>query len=293
MPHDLIPPPSLVDLVKDDFQSDSTWKLWLNNLYEIVKENMSKDFFFEVAAGRVNGHTGKYVVGHAEGIGTTLHTVGCVTPGTGVEYVYPSAATIDYVSSDNAADTHDITIDGLDANFEPVAPYTVTLNGTTPVAIATPLRRVNYFYNASGTATTGTVYLWDSPSGNGTEHTAGVPTTATSVKAFIETSIGTHSNEHHMSSVFTIPANKTGYVVFGKTTVADATSKTMELSFWSRTDGQVLKQVHHIDIINTNYDYFFKLPAAMPEKTDLEVKATVSVGTADVAVHYDIILVDN
>jgi len=45
MPHELVPPPSLVDLVKEDAQSDITWKTWLNNLHGFVLENMNKDFF--------------------------------------------------------------------------------------------------------------------------------------------------------------------------------------------------------------------------------------------------------
>ena len=289
MGHELVSPPSLVDLVKDDPHSDATWKIWINTLYEYVRENMTRDFFFDVSAGLVDGHTGHNITGHVEGVGTTLHTVGCV--GTTTEYVYPSSATIDYISSSSTLDTHEITIIGLDVNFEEVE-QTQILTGQTPVALETPIMRVNFFINLSATECAGTVYLWDSPSGNGTEHTTGVPSVDATVKAFIEL-LGTHSSGHHTSSVFTVPAGKTGYVVFGKTTVADANSKVMELTFWARTDGIVWQQAHHIDIINTNYDYFFKMPASVAEKTDLEVKCIVSTGTADVAVHYDIILVDN
>ena len=94
-----------------------------------------------------------------------------------------------------------------------------------------------------------------------------------------------------MSTVFTVPADKTGYIVFGKATVSDA--KALELSFWVRKVGKVFLQTHHIDIKDNNYDYFFKLPGRLEEKSDVEVRATVDVGTAEVSAHYDIIAVDN
>ena len=248
-----------------------------------------KDFFFEVAAGNVKGHTANNVTSHNHDVGTTIKTVGAY--GVGTLYVYPTTASIDYISSNNAGDTHDITIIGLDINYEKVV-QVITLAGTTPVAIDTPLLRVNHFLNDTSTATQGAIFLWDSPSGNGTEHTAGVPTVDSTVKASIDINIGggTISDEHHMSTVFTVPANKTAYVVFGKTTVSDA--KALELTFWIRKQGKVFLQSHHIDIKNNNYDYFFKLPGRLEAKTDIEVRATVDSGTAEVSAHYDIVAVD-
>lgn len=285
----LDPPPSPIELVKDNQRADAIWKLWLNNFYEWAKDNMNKDFFFEVSAGNVPGHTANAVTAHSYDVTTAIKTVGAY--GAGTLYVYPTSATIDYLSSDNAGDTHDITIIGLDANYEKVA-QVVALAGTTPVAI-TPIMRVNHFLNDTGTESQGTIFLWDSPSGDGTEHTAGVPTVDSTVKAFISIALasGTISDEHHMSTIFTVPANKTGYVVFGKTTVSDA--KALELTFWVRKQGKVFLQTHHIDIKDNNYDYFFKLPGKLEPKSDIEVRATVDVGTAEVSAHYDIVAVDN
>lgn len=248
------------------------------------------DFFFRVSQGKVKGHAANNVTSHNDDVSTALKTVGAY--GVGTLYVYPTAATIDYISSDNAGDTHEITTIGLDADYNKVINVT-TLNGTTPVAIDTPIMRVNHFLNDSATATQGTIFLWDSPGGNGTEHTGGIPTVASTVKASIDINIaaGTISDEHHMSTVFTVPAGKTGYVVFGKTTVSDA--KALELTFWTRKVGKVFLQTHHIDIKNNNYDYFFKLPGRLEEKTDIEVRATIDVGTGEVSAHYDIIAVDN
>lgn len=248
------------------------------------------DFFFRVSQGRVYRHTANNVTSHSFDISPDIKTIGAY--GVSQLYVWPTAATIDYISSDSAADTHEITVIGLDANYEKVA-QVIALTGTTPAALTTPIMRINHFLNDSATATVGNVFLWDSPSGNGTEHTAGVPDDNGSVKAFIAVYVGggTISDEHHMSTVFTVPADKTGYIVFGKATVSDA--KALELSFWVRKFGKVFLQTHHIDIKDNNYDYFFKLPGRLEEKSDIEVRATVDVGTAEVSAHYDIIAVDN
>ena len=248
----------------------------------------TKDFFLEVSRGKVAGASAINKVCHSGDVGTTIKTVGQY--GSGQQYVYPTSATIDYLSSNNAADTHTITIVGLDASYA-VVTQTKTLTGTTPVAIDTPLLRVNYLYNDTSTSTTGTIFLWDSPSGNGTEHTAGVPTTASTVKAFIGASTSNGSDEIALGSVFTIPAGYTGYMIYGDTTVSD--QKAMELSFWIQEYGKVPKIAHHIDIHDNIYGYPFKISTAVPEKSDVEIKADVDTGTAHVAAHYELILFAN
>ena len=242
------------------------------------------DFMMEVAKGNVAGHKGVNLAGHDDTISTTIQTVGS----HGTLYTYSSTADIDSISSSSGSDTHDITIEGLDASYAEVI-QTVTLTGQTPATLGTSLMRVNHVYNNVGTtltATVGTVYVFVS----GGTVTAGVPQTAADIRGTIEL-LGTISTEHHNSSVFTIPAGKTGYIVFGKATVSDA--KALELTFWGGVGQTAMAQTHHIDIKNTNYDYFFKLPAVVPATTDLEVRATIDSGTGEVSVHYDIILVDD
>jgi hypothetical protein len=242
------------------------------------------DFMMEVAKGNVAGHTAVYRRGHDSSITTSIYTVG----DEGMLHTYDSTAAIDTITSDNAGDTHDITIEGLDASYAEVT-QTVTLTGQTAATLTTPLMRVNCMYNdiaTTGTNTAGVVYLWKSGGGS----TAGVPNTAADIRSRIPKVSGI-SAERCMQSVYTIPAGKTGYIVFGKTTVTDA--KALELTFWGGIGHTAMAVTHHIDIKDNNYDYFFKLPQAIPAQTDIEVRATVDSGTAEVAAQYDIILVDN
>lgn len=248
---------------------------------------VSAEYAYEVARGNVEGASALSIASHDGAIGTEIATIG--TEGTNGIYQYSTAADIDSISSDNAADTHDITIIGLDINYNQVV-QTATLNGQNRVALDTPLLRVNTTYNASSTTTQGIIYVYVN-----TAITAGVPDDLTQVRSSIQRIGGgagpDYSNEISTSSVFTVPAGYTGYIIFGKTTVSD--SKALELSFWGRPYGSVFKLGHHIDIRDNSYDYLFKLPFKANEKTDVEVRATVDVGTAEVSAVYDIILEDN
>lgn len=112
--------------------------------------------------------------------------------GTEVNETFATGNTIDYLVSDNAADTGDVTVEGHtllvgDLSF---ATQTVTLTGTTPVALTTPLARTNRLFNAEvgsfaspATALVGNVYAYDSTVATGV--TSGVPDVATATKCVI------------------------------------------------------------------------------------------------------------
>ena len=57
----LSPPPSLVQLVKDNLNADATWKTWLNSLYKYVKNNKAITFF----QVQDDGTTGQLTTGTA------------------------------------------------------------------------------------------------------------------------------------------------------------------------------------------------------------------------------------
>jgi len=209
-----------------------------------------RDFFFDVALGIVTGHTPVNIVGHDSGITTTIASIG---NNLGELQTYSTTADIDSISSDNAGDTHDITIEGLDIDYNPVPAQTVTLNGQTRVAIPIPLFRIQKIYNATAIKTLGIVWGYVN-----TAITAGKPDDLTKIRKSIHR-VGTESNEVSTSSSYTIPAGKTGMIVFGKTTASDA--KAIELTFWGRPVGGLFTIAHHIDFKNNNYDYLFKLAA--------------------------------
>ena len=273
----LDPPPSLVELVKDNDEADSIWKQWFNNLQVWVLENMSKDFFFEVAAGNVSGHSSYNAFGRNTNVGSTEEHLWEY----GGTYTYSTTADIAQIASDSASDTVTIDIVGLDTDWNEQT-VSVTLTGTTPVTIAPAFIRIFYFHNSGGTNLVGNVSIVTS----GGTFTAGVPDTASTVRGFME-------SDDNMSdmAMYTIPADKTGYIVFGKTSASSG--KDVTVKFIGRAFGGVFMVKHVLDIYSANYDYFFKAPMKMPEKTDLEVRAMSGAAGTKVSAAFDIILVDN
>lgn len=280
MTHELNPPPSIVKLTEDP-NDERIWKKWFNNLYLWMQENVNKDFYFEVAVGNVPGHSVTQTLAHDDSIGTTPATVGL---DIGSLYTYSTTADIDSISSESASDTHDIFIRGMDINYE-VVDQTVTLNGQNRVALTTPLLRTNFARNDTGTATLGRIHVYVN-----TAISAGIPTDITKRRLLIhfENSV---SNERSTGSVHTIPASKTAYLIFGKVTVTDG--KSMELTYWVRKFGGVFVIAQHVDIKDTNYDYLYKAPFAIEPKSDIEIRAKVASGTAEISAIYDTILIEN
>lgn len=96
--------------------------------------------------------------------------------------VYVSDNTIAYVSSSDATDSQEVTIEGhtitgtgFDQEFTFVV-QNVTLNGQTPVALATPLARTSRMYNNNGQELVGRVVVYEN-----TTVVGGVPSDATKI----------------------------------------------------------------------------------------------------------------
>ena len=112
-----------------------------------------------------------------------LSTNGLQTVWTvGGNEVYVSDNTIAYVSSSNALDVQEVTIEGhtitgtgFDQEFTFVT-QNVTLNGQTPVALTTPLARTSRMYNNNGQELVGRVVVYEN-----TTVVGGVPSDATKI----------------------------------------------------------------------------------------------------------------
>jgi len=238
---------------------------------------MPFDFFFEVVAGNVQGHSSYNAFGRNAGVGTTEEHLWEY----GGTYTYSATADITQIASDSASDTAAINIIGLGTDYAEQK-VSITLTGTTPVTISPAFLRIFYAYNASSTNLVGNVSIITS----GGDFTAGVPNTASTVRGYIEF----EDNISDMA-IYTIPAKKTGYIVFGKTSASSG--KDVLVKFFGRPFGGVFMARHVLDIYSANYDYFFKAPMVMPEKTDVEVRATSGAAGTSVSAAFDIILVDN
>lgn len=97
-----------------------------------------------------------------------------------------------------------------------------------------------------------------------------------------------------LMAIYTIPADKTGYLIHGACTCqagADATG-----NMYVRYNGNEAFRVgHSFEVSGTGgqYDYNFGVPISIPEKSDIDVRATVRSNNARITAAFDIILIDN
>jgi len=207
-------------------------------------------------------------------------------PYTLMQYVYSTTADIDSVIAQDAGDTQDVEIQGLDANYDLVT-QTVTLNGQTRVALSTNLIRVFRARNANSTDFAQHIFVYV----NGAT-TGGVP----DVNADIRAVVHSDNNQTEMA-VYTIPNGKTGYMRSWYASTAGAkrdSSHTIKVI--ARNFGKVfnLKHKANIDVNGTSYiQHRYEEPEVFAAKTDIEVRMDTDTDIAGVAAGFDIVLVND
>ena len=115
-----------------------------------------------VALGKTGGNEAWNIFGYHTAANSTLSAMWYRT----TAYVFPPAAQIMQVKSDNAADTMPLLIQGLDANYDRIS-ETVTLAGTSVVATTKEYLRINGIIILAG-SNVGTIDLGDDLAGTPT-----------------------------------------------------------------------------------------------------------------------------
>lgn len=198
-------------------------------------------------------------------------------------YVWSSTADITHVVSDDAGDSLLIEVTGLNFLWDEVV-QTVTTDGTTSVALETPLIRVNTVRNAGNVDALGNVQV-------------GVGSTTTSFSAAnlrAQISIGFGRT---LMAIYTIPRNKTGYMTryWASILRANAASNVNMTGFY-RLFGGVFNVGLTESILSAGTSGIERNPKpypAYPEKTDLKWQADVSANGTDITAGFDLVLEDN
>lgn len=247
------------------------------------------DWWHEVKTGNITGHAIVSKFGSAD-VGTSI-----VPIATGLVYQTPIAATaLEFVSSsgnDSSAGTgaQEITITGLDSSWLEVT-QTIETNGVTAVALPTNLIRLTRWYvSRSGTYATQSA---GSHAGNMTIRVSGAGATWALIDAapfpFGQSQIG----------CYTIPAGKTGYVV-SKNFFSDST-KNVDLYFFHRPNANdvtapftgAMRVVEREVGSSGGFGPQWKAgkgPFVGP--CDIGFMGVISVGTANIAVEFEILLI--
>jgi len=247
--------------------------------------NVGQAFFLKVKQGLVPGHS-------------TVSKFGVnpeISPATDPEdvwhfggiYTYDADGTAPIVSliSDDAGDTQEIIVQGLDINGDETS-QTLTLTGTTRVALTTPLWRVFRMWNNGTTDIAGTVYCYTG--------TGGVPA-ASAVRATI-------SGDHNQTliALYTIPNGKVGFLHRLESGVelegnAGALAEYAHVHLETRKLGKVFRiKKSYTNLVggSANYLDLCTFPNVFVSQTDIKMRVVVVTQTMGVWGAFDILLVD-
>lgn len=229
-----------------------------------------RDSYFSIAQGQIDGYSLVHVTGYNSdvdaGVDETVWGVGGLYP-----WSVWSAARVVTVVSASASDTGSVVVSGLDASYNVVSEE-IDCNGTTPTTGTVQFIRVN-----SG------VYK------NGASNNAGnITLTANSTTiGLIEAGIG-----QTLMGIYTVPAGHTAYILTGDFSVQKG--EDAQVRFFIRPFGQGFRIAHIGEVFESTYRYDFTVPVAMPEKTDLDIHASlVETNNTRVSTNFSMILVKN
>lgn len=248
-----------------------------------------ENFFLETAKGRVPGHShwnvpfGAWPINIDDGF---VQMWDGFDLGIKTEYIWPSGATIDTISSDNTGDDgYDIWIRGLLSGFE-LYEQTIQISGQNKVTLDTPLRRIIEMENRSPLGLNGNIFCYED-----TAITTGRPNDGTKVKAAILA-----EDNRSLTSLITIPSGHTGYILDGYASIASTGVDDSEVKFYKRPHNCSFIIMNDISLHtagNSFVPFNFKVPIVLSEKTDLMAETNADHDGVKIIAEYDILLVEN
>lgn len=235
-------------------------------------QGKNEEFFLQLARGHIANHSFNHKFGAVPAMSTGVTgTIWDVN-----DTVYPwsawdTAGTIS-VAAVNASDNGKrLTIQGLDANYK-AQEETIVMSSAAPVAGTKIFKRLNRGFVVDGSTNIGDI-----------EVTKG-GTTVLKITA---------GKAQTLMAVYTIPADKTGYLMQGVCSIQKSGDATGNM--FVRYFGQDSFRIGHSFEVEgaAPYTYRFIIPIPIPEKSDIDVRATVRTNNSRVTAAFDIVLIDN
>lgn len=238
------------------------------------REGRTEEFYLQTARGHVKGHSVVHVVGRVpdmsnNGSGTVWDLNDTNYPWN----VFSSAGTLNVTRNASESNTTIITIQGLDENYNPLTENVLLLASTNNFTTNSFIR-VNKVFISSDSGTN--------------QYTINVKR-ETQIVAQINANVG-----ETLMGVYTVPAGYTGFILQGDASIKAGADSTV--SFYGKVNGTgVFRLAHTLEISGDGgqYRYPFKVPRAFPERSDLDVRASVRTNKARVTASFDILLVKN
>ena len=236
-----------------------------------IRRNTAEPFYLSVSKDLVAGHESIHKFGANFQIDgntdpETIWTGGGLYPWSAL-----NTAQVLYAISTSTSDTNEMTIEGLDSDYNKITEV-ITLNGTTAVSTTNQFKRVyRMIYNHTA-ENVGTITL-RTGSGTGT------------VVAQID--IGYSQT---LMAIYTIPAGYTGYILQLGASVNK--NEDVQIAMYQREFNQAFKIFHLSELYQESYSMNFPIPIKFEQKTDLEIRASeVETNGTRVTATFDLLLV--
>jgi len=233
----------------------------------------TQPFYLSVAKGEVNNHSSINKFGATPAM--SQNQTGTIWDVNDTLYPWSSFATAAQVTipTVNASDSgNTITLQGLDANYV-LQTETITLSSSSSVTSTKSfIRLFRAYYNGLAT-NVGAILV----------QISGV--TVLKINA---------GQAQTLMCVYTVPAGYTGYLLVGTASCegnADASG-----SMYVRYFGQDSFRIGHtfeVSGVGGPYEHTFAIPVVIPEKSDIDVRATVRSNNARITAAFDMLLVKN
>lgn len=240
------------------------------DIRSITQVGTSEPFELQVARGQIPGHSFTHKFGATPSM--SINVTGSVWDVNDTLYPWSALTTAGTVTVDRAS-TSDagkiVEIVGLDANYNEVTDQ-VTLTAATGNASTQSFIRIYraYMYNGS-TTNVGNI---------------NIKRGATTVARI------TANKGQTLMAIYTVPAGYTAYLTQGVMTIQEGGDATGDM--FVRYGGESAFRIgHSFEVASSEYHYGFAIPIRLPEKTDIDVRASVRSNNARVTAAFDMILI--
>ena len=236
----------------------------------ISQVGTSEPFELQVARGQIPGHRFVHRMARVpqmsnNGTGTLWDVNDTVYPWS----AWDTAGVVSIARASVSDAGKDVILVGLDADYNEFT-ETVTLTA------------------ASGNTSTNLFKRIESVRMNGTSANVGDVTVTKDATVVAKMNAGVGQS---LMGIFTVPAGYTAFLHQGVMTIetgGDATG-----TFYYRVPGDRFLVGHTFEVASSEYHYGFTCPFAVPQKSDLDVRATVRTNNSIVTSAYDLTLVKN
>lgn len=230
-------------------------------VYSTCLKSVSNDYV--IALGEAPDHTAFRIFGSNGAVGASFEAIW----GHGGTHTYIPAAAGLKISSSSGSDTEDITITGLDADWN-VQEVTQTLAGQTETTVGTTETwiRVDKMRNVGTSDLVGDVYCYLDDT-----VTAGVPQTQSKVQLKIPIGCG-----RSMAARFSVPLGTTAYITDFICSISAAAAAEIDLMY--RAFGEVFQVRQIQDVYFNGAHIHFTFPLICEAKSDIYLRAKASGG---------------